>query len=163
MVDRLILEVSPATRSLPLGWQPAVNCLDTLPLPLPLPLPLGLGLGLGRGVNSETETVPETMRESRQSRFVWLKADTRNAFGVASPSRAVSAKKIAENNSLDNQVLANQSAAHAERIANFRRAKVDSARKFGLIKAFGNKRPKAVQAVESAAKAAKRRVRMQKS
>lgn len=52
----------------------------------------------------------------------------------------------------------NQSAAHAELIATFRRAEVDAARKFGLIKAVAKKGPKAIQAaVETAAKAAKRR------
>ena len=52
----------------------------------------------------------------------------------------------------------NQSVAHAELIASFRRAEVDAAHKFGLIKAVENKGPKAIQAaVETAAKAAKRR------
>ncbi|NQW80764.1 MAG: hypothetical protein HQ445_06265 [Polaromonas sp.] len=52
----------------------------------------------------------------------------------------------------------NQSLAHAELIATFRRAEADAAHKFGLIKAVGNKGPKAIQtAVETAAKAAKRR------
>ncbi|WP_041790251.1 hypothetical protein [Rhodoferax ferrireducens] len=52
----------------------------------------------------------------------------------------------------------NQYLAHAELIATFRRAQVDAAHKFGLIKAVGGKGPKAVQAaVETAAKAAKRR------
>ena len=52
----------------------------------------------------------------------------------------------------------NQFAAHAELIATFRRAEVDAAHKFGLIKAVGKKGPKAIQAaVETAAKAAKRR------
>jgi hypothetical protein len=52
----------------------------------------------------------------------------------------------------------NQSIAHAELIATFRRAEVDAAHKFELIKAVGNKGPKAIQAaVETAAKAAKRR------
>ena len=52
----------------------------------------------------------------------------------------------------------NQSVAHAELIATFRRAEVDAAHKFGLIKALENKGPKAIQAaVETAAKAAKRR------
>ena len=51
----------------------------------------------------------------------------------------------------------NQSVAHAELIATFRSAEVDAAHKFGLIKAVGNKGPKAIQAaVETAAKAAKR-------
>ena len=52
----------------------------------------------------------------------------------------------------------NQSVAHAELIATYRRAEVDAAHKFGLIKAIEKKGPKAVQAaVETAAKAAKRR------
>ena len=52
----------------------------------------------------------------------------------------------------------NQSLAHAELIATFRRAEIDAAHKFGLIKAVENKGPKAIQAaVETAAKAAKRR------
>ena len=52
----------------------------------------------------------------------------------------------------------NQSVAHAELIATFRRAEVDAAHKFGLIKAVENKGPKAIQAaVATAAKAAKRR------
>jgi ATP-dependent protease HslVU (ClpYQ) peptidase subunit len=52
----------------------------------------------------------------------------------------------------------NQSVAHAEVIAAFRRAEADAAHKFGLIKAVAKKGPKAIQAaVESAAKAAKRR------
>ena len=51
-----------------------------------------------------------------------------------------------------------QSVAHAELIACFRRAQVDAAHKFGLIKAVEKKGPKAIQAaVETAAKAAKRR------
>jgi hypothetical protein len=52
----------------------------------------------------------------------------------------------------------NPSLAHAELIATFRRAEVDAAHKFGLIKAAAKKGPKAIQtAVETAAKAAKRR------
>jgi enoyl-CoA hydratase/carnithine racemase len=52
----------------------------------------------------------------------------------------------------------NQSLAHAELIATFRKAEVDAAHKLGLIKAVGKKGPKAIQAaVETAAKAAKRR------
>jgi hypothetical protein len=52
----------------------------------------------------------------------------------------------------------NQFVAHAELIATFRRAEVDAAHKFGLIKAAEKKGPKAIQAaVETAAKAAKRR------
>lgn len=52
----------------------------------------------------------------------------------------------------------NQSLAHAELIATFRRAQADAAHKFGLIKVVANKGPKAIQsAVETAAKAAKRR------
>ena len=50
------------------------------------------------------------------------------------------------------------SLAHAELIATFKRAQADAAHKFGLIKAVAKKGPKAIQAaVESAAKAAKRR------
>lgn len=52
----------------------------------------------------------------------------------------------------------NQSVAHAELIATFRRAELDAAHKFGLIKAVDKKGPKAIQAaIETAAKAAKRR------
>jgi len=52
----------------------------------------------------------------------------------------------------------NQSVAHAELIATFKRAEADAAHKFGLIKAADTKGPKAIQtAVETAAKAAKRR------
>jgi hypothetical protein len=52
----------------------------------------------------------------------------------------------------------NQSVAHAELIASFRRAEADAAHKFGLIKAVGKKGPKAIQAaIDTAAKAAKRR------
>ncbi|MDD2880820.1 MAG: hypothetical protein PHQ58_10300 [Rhodoferax sp.] len=52
----------------------------------------------------------------------------------------------------------NQSLANSELIATFRRAEVDAAHKFGLIKAAQKKGPKAIQtAVETAAKAAKRR------
>ena len=51
-----------------------------------------------------------------------------------------------------------KSAPHAELIATFRRAEIDAAHKFGLIKAAGNKGPKAIQtAVETASIAAKRR------
>ena len=52
----------------------------------------------------------------------------------------------------------NQSVAHAELIATFRRAEVEADYKFGLIKAAENKGPKAIQsAIEIAVKAAKRR------
>ena len=52
----------------------------------------------------------------------------------------------------------NQSVAHAELIASFRRAELDATHKFGLIKAVQNKGPKAIQAAtETAAKATKRR------
>ncbi|MBT9508393.1 hypothetical protein [Rhodoferax sp.] len=52
----------------------------------------------------------------------------------------------------------NQSLAHAELIAAFKRAEADAAHKFGLIKTAEKKGPKAIQAaVETAAKAAKRR------
>ena len=52
----------------------------------------------------------------------------------------------------------NQSVAHAELIATFRKAEADAAHKFGLIKAVEKKGPKSIQAaVETAAKAAKRR------
>jgi hypothetical protein len=68
------------------------------------------------------------------------------------------AKKSAENSAFDNKVLVNQSLAHAELIAAFRRAQADAAHKFGLIKTVAKKGPKAIQtAVETAAKAAKRR------
>ena len=52
----------------------------------------------------------------------------------------------------------NQSVAHAELIASFRRAELDAVHKFGLIKVVQNKGPKAIQAaIETAEKAAKRR------
>ena len=52
----------------------------------------------------------------------------------------------------------NPSIAHAELIAAFKRAEADAAHKFGLIKTVEKKGPKAMQAaVETAAKAAKRR------
>lgn len=67
-------------------------------------------------------------------------------------------RQSADNSALDKEVLVNQSLAHAELIATFRRAQADAAHKFGLIKKVGNKGPKALQAaVETAAKAAKRR------
>lgn len=69
-----------------------------------------------------------------------------------------SARKRAENSALDNEVRVNPSLAHAELIATFKRAQADAAHKFGLIKAAEKKGPKAIQtAVETAAKAAKRR------
>ena len=52
----------------------------------------------------------------------------------------------------------NQSVAHAELIATFRRAQVDAAHKFGLIKAVEKKGLRAMQAaIDTAEKAAKRR------
>ena len=67
-------------------------------------------------------------------------------------------RKSAENGVLDNEVLVNQSVAHAELIAAFKRAEADAAHKFGIIKTVANKGPKAIAvAVEVAAKAAKRR------
>jgi hypothetical protein len=52
----------------------------------------------------------------------------------------------------------NQSVAHAKLIATFRRAQVDAAHKFGLIKAVETKGLKAMQAaIDTAEKAAKRR------
>jgi hypothetical protein len=67
-------------------------------------------------------------------------------------------RKSAENSDLDSEVLVNQSVAHAELIATFKRAEVDAAHKFELIKAVEKKGLKAIQAaVETAAKAAKRR------
>ena len=52
----------------------------------------------------------------------------------------------------------NQSLAHAELIATFRRAQADAAHKFGLIQTVAKKGPKAIEvAIETAAKAAKRR------
>ncbi|MDO9234820.1 MAG: hypothetical protein Q7U28_02145 [Aquabacterium sp.] len=52
----------------------------------------------------------------------------------------------------------NKSTAHPELVASFRKAEIAAATKFGLIKAAGNKGPKAIQtAVETASKAAKRR------
>ena len=64
----------------------------------------------------------------------------------------------AENSVLDNKAPVNQSLAHTELIAAFKRAEADAAHKFGLIKAVANKGPRAIAvAVEVAAKAAKRR------
>lgn len=52
----------------------------------------------------------------------------------------------------------NQSIAHIEIIATFKRAEADAEHKAGLIKAAAKKGPKAIQAaVDAAAKAAKRR------
>jgi hypothetical protein len=52
----------------------------------------------------------------------------------------------------------NQSVAHAELIATFKKAQAEATHKFGLIKAVEKKGPKAIQAaIETAAKAAKRR------
>ena len=52
----------------------------------------------------------------------------------------------------------NPSVVHAELIATFKRAQIDAAHKFELIKAAAQKGPKAIQAAaETAAKAAKRR------
>ena len=52
----------------------------------------------------------------------------------------------------------NKSAPHAELIATFKRAEIDAAHKFGLIKAVGNKGPRAINAAgKTAAIAAKRR------
>ena len=59
---------------------------------------------------------------------------------------------------LDIEAPVNQSVAHAELVATFKRAEADAAHKFSLIKAVAKKGPKAIQvAVETAAKAAKRR------
>ena len=70
----------------------------------------------------------------------------------------ITARKIAKNSAFDNEVLVNQSVAHAVLIATFRRAEVDAAHKFELIKAVEKKGPKAIQtAVDTAAKAANRR------
>ncbi len=67
-------------------------------------------------------------------------------------------RKSAENSDLDNEVLVNQSVAHAELIATFKRAELDAAHKFRLIKAVEKKGLKAIQAaIDTAAKAAKRR------
>ena len=74
------------------------------------------------------------------------------------PLCAPTSAKSAENGVLENKVPVNQSLAHAELIATFRRAQADATHKFGLIKVVANKGPKAIQAaVETAAKAAKRR------
>ena len=52
----------------------------------------------------------------------------------------------------------NQSLAHADLVATFRRAQADAAHKFGLIQTVAKKGPKAIQvAIETATKAAKRR------
>jgi hypothetical protein len=85
------------------------------------------------------------------------KLDTGKAFGGTSLSGATT-RKCAENSAFDIEVLVNQPLAHAELIATFRRAQTDAAHKFGLIKAVEKKGPKAIQAaIETAAKAAKRR------
>ena len=58
----------------------------------------------------------------------------------------------------------NQHVAHAQLIATYKRAQADAAHKQGLIKAVAAKGPKAIQAaVDTAAKAAKRRMDMRKS
>ena len=58
----------------------------------------------------------------------------------------------------EKEVFVNQSTAHPELMASFRRAEADAAHKFGLIKTVAKKGPQAIQAaVETAAKAAKRR------
>ena len=75
-----------------------------------------------------------------------------------STNRSASGPWRQSDSALDNNVLVNQSVAHAELIATFKRAEADAAHKFGLIKAVEKKGPKAMQsAVETAAKAAKRR------
>ncbi|MDP3170687.1 MAG: hypothetical protein Q8M91_10130 [Polaromonas sp.] len=52
----------------------------------------------------------------------------------------------------------NQSAAHTELVATYRRAEADAAHKFSLIKVVATKGPKAIQAaIDAANKAAKRR------
>ena len=52
----------------------------------------------------------------------------------------------------------NQSVAHAELIASFKRAEADAVHKFGLIKAVEKKGPKAIQAaIATATKAGNRR------
>jgi hypothetical protein len=59
---------------------------------------------------------------------------------------------------LNNEVFVNQSVAHAELVATFKRAEIEAAHKFGLIKAAENKGPKAIlAAIATAEKAAKRR------
>jgi hypothetical protein len=64
----------------------------------------------------------------------------------------------AENCALTTEVPVNQSVAHVELIAAFRRAQADAAHKSGLIQALEKKGPKAIQAaIETANKAAKRR------
>jgi enoyl-CoA hydratase/carnithine racemase len=91
--------------------------------------------------------------------FAYVRFLNRHSQPLASPlRRGLSARKGAENSALDNKVLVNQSIAHTELIATFRRAEADAAHKFGLIKGVEKKGPKAIQAaVETAAKAAKRR------
>lgn len=52
----------------------------------------------------------------------------------------------------------NQPVAHSDLIATYRRAEVDAAHKFGLIKLVATKGPKAIQAaIDAAGKAARRR------
>ena len=59
---------------------------------------------------------------------------------------------------VENDILVNQSVAHAELIAAFRRAKAEAAHKLGLIKTLAKKGPRTTQtAIEIAAKAEKRR------
>ena len=92
--------------------------------------------------------------------FAYLRFSNQTLATPLTSSRLheLSARKSAENRALNNEVFVNQSIAHAELIASFRRAEVDAAHKFGLIKAVGKKGPKAIQvAVETADKAAKRR------
>jgi hypothetical protein len=63
-----------------------------------------------------------------------------------------------ENGALNSEVFVNQSVAHAQLIATFKKAEVEAHYKFGLIKAAENKGPKSIQAViDTAVKAAKRR------
>jgi hypothetical protein len=91
-------------------------------------------------------------RERSFRRRLFALADDAGADGSAP------AQKSAENGALDNEVFVNQFVAHAELIATFRRAQADAAHKFGLIKTVEKKGPKAIQAaIETAAKAAKRR------
>ena len=83
---------------------------------------------------------------------------TRAVFPQPECLLGLSERKSAENSVLDKEVLVNQSVAHAELIATFRRAQADAAHKFGLIKAVEKKGLKAIQAaIDTAAKAANRR------
>ena len=74
-----------------------------------------------------------------------MESGSQGQIGADVNIQELSARKSAENSALDNAVLVNQSVAHAELIATFRRAQVDAAHKLGLIKAVEKKGLKAIQ------------------